>query len=88
MNAIARIAAHPALAEAEILRLRAQIATQEAYALDAARYRWLREQMLGVDFDWCNGITALAFEMPDGCAYGGDCDQNIDAAIAAKKGAS
>ena len=52
---------------------------------DAARYRWLRNRMLGVDFDWCeNGITALAFEMPDGCAYGSDCDQNIDAAIAAK----
>lgn len=52
---------------------------------DAARYRWLRNRMLGVDFDWCeNGITALAFEMPDGCAYGGNCDQNIDAAIAAK----
>ena len=52
---------------------------------DAERYRWLRNQMLGIDFDWCkNGITALAFEMPDGCAYGGDCDQNIDTAIAAQ----
>lgn len=48
---------------------------------DAARYRWLRERMLGIDFDWNeNGITALSFEMPDGCSYGGCCDQNIDAA--------
>lgn len=48
---------------------------------DAARYRWLRERMLGIDFDWNeSGITALSFEMPDGCAYGGCCNQNIDAA--------
>ncbi len=54
-------------------------------AMDAARYRWLRNQMLGVDFDWCgNGITALVFEVPDGCAYGGNCDQNIDTALAAQ----
>ena len=49
---------------------------------DAARYRWLRDKMLGVDFDWNeSGLTALCFEMPDGCAYGGNCDQNIDAAM-------
>jgi hypothetical protein len=57
----------------------------QADALDAARYRWLRNQMLGVDFDWCgNGNTALVFEVPDGCAYGRNCDQNIDAAVAAQ----
>lgn len=49
---------------------------------DAARYRWLRDKMLGVDFDWNeSGLTALCFEMPDGCAYGGNCDQNINAAM-------
>lgn len=49
---------------------------------DAARYRWLRDKMLGVDFDWNeSGLTALSFEMPEGCAYGGNCDQNIDAAM-------
>lgn len=65
---------------------RASAAPQaQADARDAARYRWLRNQMLGVDFDWCeNGITALAFEVPDGCAYNSDCDQNIDTAIAAQ----
>lgn len=51
-------------------------------ALDAERYRWLRERMLGIDFDWNeSGITALSFEMPEGCAYGGCCNQNIDAAM-------
>lgn len=49
---------------------------------DAARYRWLRDKMLGVDFDWNeSGLTALSFEMPEGCSYGGNCDQNIDAAM-------
>lgn len=61
--------------------------TQSDDAKDAARYRWLRENMLGVDFDWNeSGVTALSFEMPDGCAYGGNCDENIDAAIDALKG--
>jgi hypothetical protein len=56
-----------------------------ADARDAARYHWLRNQMLGVDFDWCgNGITALVFEVPDGCAYSRNCDQSIDTAIAAQ----
>ena len=64
---------------AELRRLHAE---NEALRDDAKRYRWLREQMLGVDFDWNeSGITALYFEMPDGCAYGGDCDRNIDAAM-------
>lgn len=53
-------------------------------AKDAARYRWLRDKMLGVDFDWNeSGLTALSFEMPDGCAYVGNCDQNIDNAMQA-----
>ncbi|ARP89786.1 hypothetical protein CAL14_05380 [Bordetella genomosp. 9] len=59
----------------------------EANARDAARYRWLRARMLGVDFDWADaGITALFFEMPDGMAYGGDCDRNIDAAMSDSAG--
>lgn len=59
---------------------------------DAERYRWLREQMLGVDFDWDeSGKTALCFEMPDGCSFAADCDQVIDdasAALAQKGGAA
>ena len=58
----------------------------QALRMDARRYRWLKEKMLGIDFDWQEaGITALSFEMPDGCAYGGDCDQNIDAAMEKQK---
>lgn len=64
------------------VKLQAAQAEFDALAADAARYRWLRERMIGVDFDWAeNGITALAFEMPDGCSFGGSCDQNIDAAM-------
>lgn len=49
---------------------------------DAERYRWLRDRAIGIDFDWSgDGITALCFEMPDGVAYGGNCDRNIDAAM-------
>jgi hypothetical protein len=71
--------------EAEISRLIG--AQQEDDARDAARYRWLRERMLGIDFDWADaGITALSFEMPDGMAYGGDCDRNIDAAMSDSAG--
>lgn len=82
-------------ARLEIESLRAALATpqpapaSQGDALDAARYRWLRERMLGIDFDWNeSGITALSFEMPDGCAYGGCCNQNIDAARAAQEGKS
>lgn len=67
---------------------RAALASPEVQALrkDADRYRWLKEKMLGIDFDWQEaGITALSFEMPAGCAYGGDCDQNIDAAMEKQK---
>lgn len=76
-------------AAAQALALKAAKAMQQAETeradaneQDAARYRWLRDKMLGVDFDWNeSGLTALCFEMPDGCAYGGNCDQNIDAAM-------
>lgn len=59
-------------------------AVDERDRKDAERYRWLREQMLGVDFDWDeSGKTALCFEMPDGCSFAADCDQVIDDASAA-----
>lgn len=67
-------------------------AVDERDRKDAERYRWLREQMLGVDFDWDeSGKTALCFEMPDGCSFAADCDQVIDdasAALAQKGGAA
>lgn len=51
---------------------------------DAMRYRWLRERLLGADFDWNeSGVTVLAFEFPRNIGIGGNCDKNIDAAMAA-----
>jgi hypothetical protein len=51
---------------------------------DAARYRWLKERLLGADFDWNeSGVTVLAFEFPRNIGIGGNCDKNIDAAMAA-----
>ena len=64
---------------------------QEDIAKDAERYRWLKQQLIGASFDWDDeGMTVLAFEMPDGLAVGADCDRNIDAAralLASKGGA-
>lgn len=55
-------------------------------ALDAARYRWLASRFLAADFDWNeSGKSAPIFEWPDNVAVGGDCDQNIDAALAASR---
>lgn len=68
--------------DAIVAHIDAQQARIAELEQDAARYRWLRDKMLGVDFDWNeSGLTALCFEMPDGCAYGGNCDQNIDNAM-------
>jgi hypothetical protein len=51
---------------------------------DAERYRWLKSRMVGVNFDWDDeGMTALAFEMPDNLSFCADCDKNIDAAMLA-----
>lgn len=56
----------------------------EDVAKDAERYRWLKSRMVGANFDWDgDGMVTLAFEMPDGCAFCADCDQNIDAAMLA-----
>lgn len=56
---------------------------QDDIAKDAERYRWLKAQMVGASFNWDDeGMTVLAFQMPDGIALGSDCDKNIDAARA------
>lgn len=50
---------------------------------DAERYRWLRDRLLGADFDWNkSGVTILAFEFPRNIGICGNCDKNIDAAMA------
>ena len=51
---------------------------------DADRYRWLRNKMLGADFNWNeSGVTVLAFEFPNNVGIGGNCDKNIDAGMLA-----
>lgn len=49
---------------------------------DAARYRWLRARLIAADFDYAGeGISALVFELPQGCAVSADCDATIDEAM-------
>jgi hypothetical protein len=65
----------------------ALLAERDAAQKDAERYRWLRQRLVGASFDWDDeGMTVLAFEMPDGVSIGADCDKNIDAARAALQG--
>jgi hypothetical protein len=50
-------------------------------AEDAARYRFFRDRLYGVDFDYCeSGKTVLMFEWPDTPVSAG-CDETVDAAI-------
>lgn len=54
---------------------------------DANRYRWLRDRLIAADFDWNEtGQSVLIFEWPENVSVGGNCDMNIDAAIARVKG--
>jgi hypothetical protein len=53
-----------------------------ADALDAARYRFLKARLLGVDFDYCeSGKAVLMFDWPQS-SVSADCDWTIDEAIA------
>ena len=57
---------------------------------DATRYRWLRQQFCGVDFDWGvdegDGKQVLMFSWPAGLPVGANCDKNVDLGIANTKG--
>lgn len=65
-------------------RPQASAAVPDDVAKDAERYRWLKSRMVGVNFDWDDeGMTALAFEMPDNLSFCADCDKNIDSAMLA-----
>ena len=67
-------------------RPQASAAVPEDVVKDAERYRWLKSRMVGVNFDWDDeGMTALAFEMPDSLSFCADCDKNIDAAMLASQ---
>ena len=66
--------------QAEIDALRKE---NEELLADAGRYSWLKNQMLAADFDW-QGECVLVFKWPHDVPVGGNCDQNIDAAIFAE----
>ena len=54
----------------------------EALRNDAERYRWLAARLLAADFDYNgDGVQALVFELPTGCAVSADCDATIDGAM-------
>jgi hypothetical protein len=57
----------------------------QALEADAKRYRWLAARLLAADFDYNgDGVQALVFELPVGCAVSADCNATIDAAMLAK----
>ena len=54
--------------------------------VDARRYRWLRDRLLAADFAWGDPPTpVLVFKWPANVGVGGNCDQNVDAAIASQQ---
>ena len=56
----------------------------DAERKDAERYRWLAARLLAADFDYNGeGVQALVFELPAGCAVSADCNATIDAAMLA-----
>lgn len=49
----------------------------------AARYDWLSPRLLAADFEWgADKVPVLVFKWPADVGVGGNCDKNIDAAIA------
>ena len=57
---------------------------RDALRKEAERYRWLAARLLAADFDYNGeGVQALVFELPAGCAVSANCDATIDAAMAA-----
>jgi len=77
---------HAALAISEVAdaleSIDGRLAALEA---DAKRYRWLAARLLAADFDYNgDGVQALVFELPVGCAVSADCNATIDAAMLAK----
>lgn len=59
-----------------------QAEPDEALRKDAERYRWLAARLLAADFDYNGeGVQALVFELPHGCAVSANCNATIDAAM-------
>jgi hypothetical protein len=59
----------------------------DADRLDAQRYRWLRTRLSAADFFYSEPPRCvLVFDWPENVAVGGNCDQNVDAALASATG--
>lgn len=66
----------------------AQVSGSDATARDAARYRWLWGRLLAADFAWGDPPQpVLVFAWPKDVPVSGNCNSNIDAAIADDAGA-
>ena len=64
--------------------LEALLAERAELKRDAERYRWLREGLVGASFDWDDeGMTVIAFQMPDSITVSANCDKVIDDAMQA-----
>ena len=51
----------------------------EKIQCDAERYQWLKNRLLGADFDWNNsGACTLVFELPKNSSVFSSCDITID----------
>jgi hypothetical protein len=73
----------------EILRKKIESikAKREPDRLDAHRYRWLRTRLSAADFFYSEPPRCvLVFDWPENVADGENCDQNVDAALAAATG--
>ena len=65
------------------------VAEIDALRIDTERYRYLRDRLVAADFDWNEtGDCVLIFDWPKNVPVGGNCDMNIDAAVASAKGDS
>lgn len=79
-------ACNPTAITAVLSHIDAQAAEIAALKADAARYRYLSPRLLAAEFDWNEtDECVLIFSWPRNVGVGGNCDMNIDAAIAAMK---
>ena len=64
----------------------AALTRDEPDALDARRYRWLRDRFSGADFDWNrSGVCMLLAQAPNDIQVWGSLDLTVDAALARDK---
>jgi hypothetical protein len=82
---------HQAKCNEEPQTLRASLSANEQDAIDAERYRYLKENYVMANFniyddeDFSNGQTGLIIEVPNGIDINRDLDLVVDQAISNKK---